>query len=257
MNRETSALMKTRIRPTVVRLARACLLVLFTATVGAQRNEVLPDPRVDPATGQFLQAEPPVQLDFNRDLRVEVDFERLVLVDIVKYLRELPDFSEVNFVLSPRFVESPHELAITLKLRSANLRDILTALGVATDGQVWFEVLTPTLVALVPNPAAGPAKTAPPPAHQVVNLREMLQVRESAILNEAINTINQLVRQTLNTIHGNYGFAPTLNFHQSSGVLVIVGQPDAIRITTDIIQHLRPHYRQPRETQPQPESGGE
>jgi len=100
MNRERSALMKTRIRPTAVRLAGACLLAFLTATVGAQRNEVLPDPRVDPATGQFLQAEPPVQLDFNRDLRVDVDFERLGLVDIVKYLRELLDFSEVNFVRS-------------------------------------------------------------------------------------------------------------------------------------------------------------
>jgi hypothetical protein len=56
-----------------------------------------------------------------------------------------------------------------MKLRSANLRDILTALGVATDGQVWFEVLTPTLVALVPNPAAGPPEdraTASPSGHE-------------------------------------------------------------------------------------------
>jgi len=156
------------------------LLAFLTTTVGAQRNEVMPNHRFDPTTGQSLQAEPPVQLDINHDLRVDVDFERLVLVDIVQYLREHPDFSEVNFVLSPRFLEAPHELAITIKLRSANLRDILTALGVATDGQVWFEVLTPTLVALVPNPAAGPPKPAPPPAHQVMNLPEVLQVREPA-----------------------------------------------------------------------------
>jgi hypothetical protein len=154
-------------------------------------------------------------------------------------------------------VESPHELAITIKLRSANLRDVLAALGVATDGQVWFEVLTPTLVALVPNPAAGPPKTAPPPAHQFMNLPEVLQLREPAVLREAINTIQHLVRNALESIHGHSAMTPQLNFHPGSGVLVIVGQPDAIRITTDIIQNLRPHYRQPRETQPQPESGGE
>jgi hypothetical protein len=250
--------MKTRIQPTAVRLAGAMLLAFLTATVGAQRNEVLPVPLLDPATGQVLSREPPVHLhpDINTRRVSEVDLERRVLVDVVRWLSQT-HFSDVNFVVSPRFLDTPHQPAITMKLRAANLRDILTALGVATDGQVWFEVLTPTMVALVPNPAAGPPKTAPPPAHQVMNLPEVLQVREPAVLREAINTIQHLVRNALESIHGHSAMTPQLNFHPGSGVLVIVGQPDAIRITTDIIQNLRPHYRQPRETQPQPESGGE
>jgi hypothetical protein len=258
MNMQPSALMKTRIQPAAVRLAGAFLLVLFTLTASAQRNQVLPAPLVDPTTGQFLQAEPPVQLEHDIDKRrvSEVDVDRLVLEDVVSWLSQT-HFSDVNFVVSPRFLDTPHQPVITMKLRSASLRDILTAVGVATDGQVWFEVLTPRLVALVPNPAATPAESPQPPAHQVTNLRELLQVREPALLKEAIDTINHLVRDTLRTIHGNSAMAPKLNYHPGSGVLVIVGHSDAIRITMDIIQNLRPHYRQPRENRTEPESDRE
>jgi hypothetical protein len=57
MNMQRSPLMKTRIQPTAVRLAGAILLAFLTATVGAQRNEVLPVPLLDPATGQVLSRE--------------------------------------------------------------------------------------------------------------------------------------------------------------------------------------------------------
>jgi hypothetical protein len=254
MNMQTSALIKTRIHPTATGLAGAFLLVLLTLTASAQRNEILPTGGVDPMTGQLIPVEP-VQLDPRLDeLRLGVDFDNRGLTDILATIQHVPGFPELNFVMSPRLMDSP---VITLKLRSASLRDILMAIGVATDGQVWFEVLAPTLVALVPNPTAAPAETRQPPAHQVVNLREILEVREPALLEEAIITINHLVRETLATIHGSPALAPKLNYHPGSGVLVIVGQRDAIRITMDIIQNLRPHYRQPRETPPEPESDRE
>jgi hypothetical protein len=122
---------------------------------------------------------------------------------------------------------------------------------------VWFEVLTPRLVALVPDPAAAGAETPQPPAHMVINLRELLQVWELGLLDQAIKTINLLVSQTLDRIHNSSVMPPQLNFHQSTGVLVIVGQRDAIQITMDIIQNLRPHYRQPREPRPGLESDRE
>lgn len=241
--------MKTRIQPNLARLAGAFLLVLLTLTASAQRNEILPPPVFDPTTGQPIPVEP-VQLDPRLDeLRLGADFDELGLTDILATIRHVPGFPELNFVVSPRIMHSP---VITLKLRSASLRDILMAIGVATDGQVWFEVLAPTLVALVPNPTAAPAETRQPPAHQVVNLREVLQMREPAFLEEAISTINHLVRETLETIHGSSGLAPKLNYHPGSGVLVIVGQRDAIQITMDIIRNLQPHFRQLRETPTEP-----
>jgi hypothetical protein len=257
MNMQRSPLMKTRIHPTAARLAGTFLLILSMVTGSAQRNEVLPSPKaVDPATGQMIPGEP-VQLHPDiENQRLSVDFNRpLELPEIVSWLRQA--VSHVDFVVSSKLLDEVGGFGWTIKLRSANVRDILTALGIASDGQVWFEVLTPTLIALVPNPATAPAEIPEPPAHQVVNLREILEVREPAFLEEAISTINHLVRETLATIHGNPALAPKLNYHPGSGVLVIVGQRDAIQISMDIIRNLQPHYRQPRETRPEPGSDRE
>jgi hypothetical protein len=248
--------MKTRIHLTAARLAGTFLLVLLTLTASAQRNEILPTGGVDPMTGELIAADP-VQLHPDIETRRwDVEFgDPLELPEIVSWLRQV--VSHVNFVVSSKLLDEVGGSGWTIKLRSANVRDILTALGIASDGQVWFEVLTPTLIALVPNPETAPAEIPEPPTHQVLNLRQILEVREPALLEEAIITINQLVRETLATIHGNPALAPKLNYHPGSGVLVIVGQRDAIQISMDIIQNLRFHYRQPRETQPEPGSDGE
>jgi hypothetical protein len=257
MNMQPSALMRIQIHPTAACLAGACLLSLLTLTGSAQRNEVLPTDNVDPMTGQLIAADPVRLYPELDDQRVDVHFDGLALPDIVTWLRQVPEFRHVNFVVSPKLLDEVGGLGCTIKLRSANVRDILTALGIATDGQVWFEVLTPTLVALVPNPVAAPAEIQEPPSHTVLNLRQILEVREPALLEEAISTINQLVRETLVTIHGSSALAPKLNYHPGSGILVIVGRRDANRITMDIIQNLRLHYRQPRETRPEPGSDRE
>jgi hypothetical protein len=106
MNMQTSALMKTRIHLTAARLAGTSLLILLTISGSAQRNEVLPSPKVvDPATGQIIPVEP-VQLQGDLDERiVDVDFDRLELPEIVTWLWKV--FHGVNFVVSPMFPGRP------------------------------------------------------------------------------------------------------------------------------------------------------
>jgi hypothetical protein len=134
---------------------------------------------------------------------------------------------------------------ITVKLRSAGLRDILNAIGIATDNRVMFEVRTPTLVALVPGAgldlsvSSELTRALPPPVYQVINLREQLRLKDPGALDETIRTVRELVSQTLDSIHGNTNLAPKLQFHPGSGILVIVGQPEAIKVTMDILRNLR------------------
>jgi hypothetical protein len=237
--------MKTPLTQILTRVASALLLVLTSLTLVAQGSEILPD-SVDPTTGAVIPVEP-VQFDpAVSDHRLDVDFDGLPLVNVVEWLREVPAFREVNFVLSPKlrhYGQTSDEL-IEVKLRSASLRDILNAIGIATDNEVMFEVRTPHLVALVPGRAEQPSfrsdpTTSAPPAYQVVNLREVLPWKDPGSLEEATLTIRDLVSQTLQAIHGNNELSPGLSYHQGSGILVIIGQPDAIKITMDIIRNLR------------------
>jgi hypothetical protein len=106
-----------------------------------------------------------------------------------------------------------------------------------------FEVRTPTLVALIPGAGAEAASPTeppalPPPAYQVINLRDQLRLKDSGAQDETIRTVRELVSQTLDSIHGNTNLAPKLQFHPGSGILVIVGQPEAIKVTMDILRNL-------------------
>ena len=242
MNEPSLRTMKTQLTPILTRVASALLLVLTSLTLAAQGSEIMPDGMVDPTTGVAVPVEP-VQFDpAVSDHRLDVDFDGLPLVSVVEWLREVPAFREVNFVLSPklRHYGQTSDAAVEVKLRSASLRDILNAIGIATGGDVRFEVRTPTLVALTPRHTEERLIITPrPPAHQVVNLREVLSWKDPGSLEEATLTIRDLVSQTLQAIHGNNELSPGLNYHQGSGILVIIGQPDAIKITMDIIRNLR------------------
>jgi hypothetical protein len=242
LNEQSLRTMKTQSIPILQRVASALLLVLTSLTLVGQGSEVLPDGMVDPTTGAVIPIEPVQFAPWVSDHRLDVDFDGLPLVNVVEWLREVPEFREVNFVLSPklRHYGQTSDAAIEVKLRSASLRDILNAIGIATGGDVRFEVRTPTLVALTPRHTDAPSvKTPQPPAYHVVNLREVLPWKDPGSMEEATLTIRDLVSQTLQAIHGNNELSPGLNYHQGSGILVIIGQPDAIRITMDIIRNLR------------------
>jgi hypothetical protein len=57
-----------------------------------------------------------------------------------------------------------------------------------------------------------------------MNLPEILQVREPAVLEGSHQHDQPSGAQTLESIHGHSAMTPQLNFHPGSGVLVIVGQ---------------------------------
>ncbi len=213
---------------------------------------------IDPATG-FPVPGVPVALDpAVEEHRLNADFDGLVLSDIVQWLRAVPAYQELNFVESPRLADYGLNEPIRLKLRSVKLRDVLTAISIATDDRVLFEVRTPTMIAVVPGPNWQPPEpkfqvvnrdgdrvvevveaVPPPPSYQVVNLREVLRLNDPAAADGVIRLLQELVEQTLLTIHGNTKQAPKLNYHSGSGVLVVVGQPDVIKVTMDILRNLR------------------
>jgi hypothetical protein len=240
---------------TAVAVLGILLCLNATGVHGAQGSEVLPSP-IDPLTGAVFPVDPVLFDPTVAEHRTDVDFDAVPLSDIVKWLREVPAYHDVNFVVSPRLTDyggprvvrdrvdfGPNE-PITVKLRSAGLRDILNAIGIATDNRVMFEVRTPTLVALVPGPGAGssmasePLQSLPPPTYQIINVREQLRLKEPEALDETIRTVRELVSQTLDSIHGNTNLAPKLQFHPGSGILVIVGQPEAIKVTMDVLRNL-------------------
>lgn len=219
-----------------------CALILVPATACMQAAYV-----VDPRTGAVVVTEDPVSFEPEIEQhRLDVDFDGLVLADIVEHLRKVPEFSTVNFVVSPKLNDFGQETSIHVKLRAVGLRDILNAVEIATDDQVTFKLRTPTLVAVLPgnnyqtNPEQTPLEPiAEPPSYQVLNLRDLLKETTGSNMDEIMSNISDLVSQTLQTIHGHTRLAPTLNYHPGSGILVIVGQPIAIRITTDIIRNLQ------------------
>jgi hypothetical protein len=230
---------KLQFRRTLARLS----MILLVATTGGGLSAAV---TIDPTTGMVIETEP---ISFEPEIeehRLDVEFDGLILADIVKYLREVPAFRKVNFVVSPRVRDYGQEVAIHVKLRAVGLRDILSAIGIATDDQVTFEVRTPTLVAVIPGPTwqptPEPAPATPvlqPPSYQVVNLQELVRQKNPNAMDKIILEIRDLVSQTLQTVHGHTNLAPHLNYHEGSGILVIVGQPEAIKITMDIIRNLR------------------
>jgi hypothetical protein len=235
-----------RPRKTLTLAGIALLLVSTAGSLPAAQS-------IDPTTGAVVFEAEPVRFEPEvEEHRLDVDFDGLILDDIVKYLREVPAFRKVNFVVSPKVMNFGQEAAIFVKLRAAGLSDILSAIGIATDDRATFELRTPTLVAVIPGqtwqptPEPAPATpSSPPPAYQVVNLQDVLRQKDPDVMDKIILEIRDLVSQTLQTIHGNTSLAPKLNYHQGSGILVIVGQPDAIKITMDIIRNLRFQEPQP------------
>jgi RNA polymerase sigma-70 factor (ECF subfamily) len=166
--------------PRAILLAFVLLGAPALALTAASQTHAWGAASIDPTTGMIINPEPVALVPEVEDHRVDVDFDGLPLEEIVEWLRAVPAYAEVNFVVSPKLGNYGQDAPIFLKLRSVSLRDLLSAISIATDDRVTFEVRTPTMVAIVPGPGWQPPPTeaTPPPtrpvapAYQVVNLRE-------------------------------------------------------------------------------------
>jgi hypothetical protein len=204
-----------------------------------------------PGVGPF-RPEPIRFTEPTEQKRVEASFENVPLTEMVAWLGQ--EFPDVNFVMARSLVDS--ELHVLLRLRAAGLRDLLEAINIATDGAVGFDVRSPTLVALslrsAPHgglvaPRAEAAKAPEPPAmtYQVVNLREMLRVDDPAKATELLDTIRRTTEETLMVLSESMPekrprpVIKAFNYHPGSGVLVVIGQNDAIRVAMEVIRNSR------------------
>ncbi len=89
-----------------------------------------------------------------------------------------------------------------------------------------------------------------PPKYQILNLRDVLRVKDPAKMDEVLKTVSEITRNTLFEMHhsefGNKDpdqqlapLMPRLNYHAGSGVLVMVGQPESLELVNQVIRNLR------------------
>lgn len=94
---------------------------------------------------------------------------------------------------------------------------------------------------LPPRKAAG----ATLPAYQVINLREILRVDNAEKIREMLNEARMIAMEAASGMaEGSRELQTRLtrmsvNYHEGSGVLVLIGQPEAIKLTMDVIRNLR------------------
>jgi len=256
-------IMKTRL-PQLFTLFAGAVLLLAANGHGQGLPAPTPPPApgvVDPTTGLPIRPPAPELIAFSNaaeKMRVEADFDAIPLSDIVQWLRTT--FPEVNFVLPQSVAElNP---PVSLRLRAVGLRDILEAINIATDGAVGYEVRSPTLVAFLsragvvfggggygagfPGQALPGGAIEPPPTYQVMNLREVLRLKDPEAIRRTLETIKEITGRTLEIMTadspGPRSNQPikSFDYHEGSGVLVIIGQPTAIKVAMDVIRNLRP-----------------
>ncbi len=216
---------------------------------------------VDPTTGMPIPG--PTFDEFTEGKRITVAFEGLPLTEVVETLRK--EFSKANFVCSQDIAgQNP---SLTLKLRQARLEDVLDAIQVASNGTIEYELRGTSLVAfftpMSPQPPGSmpsgattstveraqdnqppPQPQFPAPVYRILNLREDLQITTQQQADEVLKTIQEITQQTLANLHPGPQFgpgsqAPKLSYHEGSGLLVLVGQKEAISLVTEIVSNLR------------------
>ncbi len=259
-------IMKTRLPQLFTLFAGAVLLLAANGhSQGVPAPAPLPAPgAVDPTTGLPIRPSAPELIAFSNaveKMRVEANFDAIPLSEVVQWLWKT--FPEVNFVL-PQSVADLNP-PVSLRLRAVGLRDILEAINIATDGAVGYEVRSSTLVAFLSRAGAafggggygagygvGFAGQAlpgvaiePPPTYQVMNLREVLRLKDPEAIRRTLDTIKEITGRTLEIMAADSpGSRPSqpiksFDYHEGSGVLVIIGQPTAIKVAMDVIRNLR------------------
>ncbi len=196
--------------------------------------------QVDPATGLPVEQKLTEQAEM---IRISVQWDGLPVTEIIRDLRQR--FPAVNFVPTQSLLSDPP--IVTLKLRGARLRDVLNAINIATEGRVKSKIESPTLVALLVAPQ--PKKAVPAPRVEVLNLRDTTHLTEPKQIQEALNEIMEVTKSTI----ADYNYsrrtvesgdeqplrAPDFRYHESSGVLVLIGQPEALKIAMQIAGSMR------------------
>lgn len=209
--------------------------------------------------------------------RVEVTFENLQLTEVVIWLEKT--FPEVNFVLPQRLAELNPVVTLRLRAAGLRdiLEAIDIATDGMVESEVRSPTLValrarpePRSVApafsgqALPGaaPAALPADSESngwqrygvgmpamaaeaPPTCQVLNLREVLRVNDPKRIRETLQEAEKITRQTLEIMAAD---SPqprrrqpiqSFEYHEGSGVLVIIGRPDAIKVAMDVIRNMR------------------
>ncbi|HNQ88110.1 MAG TPA: hypothetical protein PKM73_05820 [Verrucomicrobiota bacterium] len=91
----------------------------------------------------------------------------------------------------------------------------------------------------------GGASQPAPLAYQVMNLRDILRVNDPKKTRELLEVVEKITEKTLQTMAGDSGELQqrlrirSFDYHEGSGVLVILGQPDAIKLAMEVIRNLR------------------
>jgi type II secretory pathway component GspD/PulD (secretin) len=228
-------------------LAAGAAVMLQAQPVQGSETGLMAAPRTEP------RAEPIAFSVITEKKRIECDFEDTPVLEVINYLRE--HYKEVNFVAPRSLRDSMGGVQVEIKLRSAGLRDVLEALSIATDGRVNYEVRSPTLVAFY-CPALSPATgestpeaavqpKAPRQVHEVVNLRSMLGVRDREKAWELVRHVEAITAETLAAVRRNdtpspdlHGLQPQFNFHPPTGILVITGPEESVKMARKILASL-------------------
>ena len=195
----------------------------------------------------------------------EIKFDGLPFDEVVKFLRD--KFPEMNFLVPPRVAMKANEMQIGLQLRNVGLRDLLTAVAYATDGEITWNLVQENLISFLvsddlhpgetrqksgsgapqpppPPPPAPPTNPAPPVNRtiQVLNLSSLLrgpgsQDERQALLKE----VRQITEQSLQQLYDNFDpktQMSTANYHPGTGVLILVGPDYANRVFLDILRNM-------------------
>lgn len=218
----------------------------------AAENKPLEKPRAQEVR------EPDVAPAWKRRLP-DIHFDGLPLQEIVQLLRQ--QFPEVNFIMKVDEEGVLAGLSINLQLRAVTLDGILKGLQLAYEGRlkirfgdgdpqrtrederfVVFE-RAPTEAAGRPGPDRASATPGPLVVTRAYNIGAYLNrstpeesAKAMAYLEEAIRTACDM---TTLAMKGRVHFRPSLNLHERTKLLIVVGRPDELDIVDQLVKELQ------------------
>jgi hypothetical protein len=226
----------------------------FASIAYAQEQESAPSPEQNPASAPA----PGFDLDIS-DGAIRIDAPSSALSSRASYVpATIKNVAEILRALRPdlNLVVSPEAEEITvdnLKLRSADARTLMEAIGFATGGRIRAQPFgdpserLKSFALTVARPRTEPQRKV-----EVFNLSGYLrQSRAPEEIDEKLQVVQEIIDATIRAFKGEdfTGERPAYRFYPDAQIFIVIGRPDEIEVARKVINALPGQQVNPAEIQ--------
>jgi hypothetical protein len=174
--------------------------------------------------------------------------DNLPLGEVVKQLQD--QYREINFHMKAQQGPDAIDLSGTSvrvhRLRNVTLAEFLQVLEQATERPIQI-VGKPGDRLVVFDSKAGPVEAVQPIETRVLSLAEYIGQRDGNALRERLSEFYSVLEHACMTFEsankGKRHVKPTINFHEGTKLLIVVGRPDELALVQEIVSALQETVR--------------